>query len=48
MLQPDTEWVNIMLVVQIEKYYYRFRVEQVSKYGWNNWAEPEIRDIVLA
>ncbi|ERF71164.1 hypothetical protein EPUS_05993 [Endocarpon pusillum Z07020] len=47
MLRKDTEWVNIMLVTQMKECYYRFGVGQVSKYGWENWAEPEIRDIVL-
>ena len=46
-LPTDTQWVNIMLVVQIEEHYFRSGVGQVSKYAWDNWAKPEVRDIVL-
>jgi hypothetical protein len=43
----DKEWVNIMLLQQNEKSYLRLGVGRVSKYGWDNWAEPEVKDILL-
>ena len=48
-LPDDTEWINVMLVDHnTEHDYVRIGVGQVSKYGWDNWAEPKVKDIFLS
>lgn len=46
-LPEDDEWVNVILVGNREKFYFRAGVGQVSKWRWENYAKPEMKSITL-
>jgi hypothetical protein len=47
-LPEDKEWVNLVVVADIEnEYFIRLGVGQVSKAAWDDWANAESRGITL-
>jgi hypothetical protein len=45
-LPQDSQWLNVMVLEEVNGVSYRLGVGQVSKIGWG-WAESVIRRVVL-